>query len=77
MVVTYGAPASKGIQVGWVRDGPPVLEPPSLRGLRGIAPEVVPELVHGDETIEPVDAAVEVQVCGGRCEGAKGAAGFR
>ena len=76
MAVTYGAPTSKGIQVGWVRDGPPVFGASFASWLRGFAPEVVPELVHGDETIEPVDAAVEVQVCGGRCEGAKGAAGL-
>lgn len=59
MALTYGAPASRGIQVGWVHGGSG-FEPPSLRGF---APEVVPELVHGDETIEPVDAAVEVQEC--------------
>ena len=41
--------------------------------LRGVAPEVLPELVHGDETIEPVDAAVEVQVC---VEGVKGLGDF-
>lgn len=77
MVVTYGAPTSKGIQVGWLRDGSGSGVGASFASwLRGFAPEVVPELVHGDETIEPVDAAVEVQVCGGRCEGAKGAAGL-